>query len=518
MRAAFEPRTCGVDGGVVLLLLAVLLFHLHVYRNYPYKPVGPGTGWENFWDQGQYLKSAAAFARGDLSADQHWYPPGYSLLAAPFVYLPSAEPFFFVNTACLLLFAGAFVRYFRPLIGLLPSAIAFAVALAWPASSRVAPTARDYPIWVQFVLPWSTIPIAAIYMGILCLLRERPDVRHPRTDVALGVLSALVLAIRPIDALALVPAGLMYLFRRLWTERPLRHIGWAAGVAAVVLMPILGVLVAVHGGLRGPYLAAASAVGMSLSDIHERASDILLSATTTHGTVDTAVFELQPWLFAAFPLALVWGIREWRHGLVPVATALVSLLVYLAFNDLSPVNIMRFSLVHYIVWLLPVVTAAGVAGAVLLVRNQRWMAISAVAVIALALASYRVETNTIVPDLIRVVPAGDLTSYQLLFVPRRELDAIDLAGASAAPLNLQWGHIRILVNDRPLERLSGYRLIPVEGGIRIILNRHVSARRLEFDLGPVIVNHPRSEAMIRCVRFRSTFAPFWRPREMATIG
>src|SRR5688572_14219211 len=85
VRAAVKPRSTGLDAGVVIFLVAVLLFHLQVYGAYPYKPIAPNTGGENFWDQGQYLKSAAAFARGELSADQHWYPTGYALLVAPFV-------------------------------------------------------------------------------------------------------------------------------------------------------------------------------------------------------------------------------------------------------------------------------------------------------------------------------------------------------------------------------------------------------------------------------------------------
>jgi len=48
-------------------------------------------GWWGMWDQSWYLKSAAAFAVGNLDPAQHWYPFGYSLLAAPFARLIPAH-------------------------------------------------------------------------------------------------------------------------------------------------------------------------------------------------------------------------------------------------------------------------------------------------------------------------------------------------------------------------------------------------------------------------------------------
>jgi len=49
--------------------------------------------WQAWSDQSRYLQSAQAWATLNLDPALHHYPPGYSLLAAPFVYLMPALPF-----------------------------------------------------------------------------------------------------------------------------------------------------------------------------------------------------------------------------------------------------------------------------------------------------------------------------------------------------------------------------------------------------------------------------------------
>jgi hypothetical protein len=416
--------------GLLVFVALVLVIHVRIYQAYPYRPIGPDSGWERFWDQGQYVKSTRALARGDLAPDQHWYPIGYSALGAPFVGVLPNDPFLVVNGGCLALFAVAFVRYFRPLIGLIPSALAFFGSLAVPTASAVSPIAPAFPLWVQFVIPWNTIPIAATYMWLLSLLRDR-NARTLGVDAAIGGLAAATAVIRPTDALPLLPLGVLYGVQSFGSDQPLRRLAAATAAAAAVLVPVLAVTLRIHGGFSTPYAAEASAIGMTLSDLHERAAATLLGAAATFGEVGTAVFELQPWHYAGFPLACVWAFREPRMGLAPVATALASLLLYLSFNDFWPFNVMRFSLIHYIVWLLPVMSAAGIAGAVILVRRRAWIATLAVAAAVVALVCFRVEPRRLVPQQVQIRHADGVTTYTLTFPTARELDAIDLAGATA---------------------------------------------------------------------------------------
>jgi len=66
-------------------------------------------GWWGWFDQGEYLKSAKAFAALDFSAAQHFCPPLYSMLGALFVNF--TDPFWLVDLICLLWFATIFVLF-----------------------------------------------------------------------------------------------------------------------------------------------------------------------------------------------------------------------------------------------------------------------------------------------------------------------------------------------------------------------------------------------------------------------
>src|SRR5689334_11034220 len=67
-------------------------------------------GWWGWWDQSNYLKSARAFAVGNLNPDMHWNPPGYALLAAPLQRFSAGHAFFFVDGLCLLSVAYCYIR------------------------------------------------------------------------------------------------------------------------------------------------------------------------------------------------------------------------------------------------------------------------------------------------------------------------------------------------------------------------------------------------------------------------
>ncbi|MGN6374015.1 MAG: hypothetical protein ACTHMG_00510 [Sphingomonas sp.] len=74
---------------------------------------GRSPEWAGWFDQSRYIASAQALARLDFSAGQHWYPPAYALLAAPFTALVSTQPFLLPDLALFMLAAAAFARAVR---------------------------------------------------------------------------------------------------------------------------------------------------------------------------------------------------------------------------------------------------------------------------------------------------------------------------------------------------------------------------------------------------------------------
>lgn len=363
----------GLDGRALLFLFAVGLMEVALYATHPNSSLTAraSNDWYGWWDQGQYFKSARAFAAGDLAPESHWYAPGYALLAAVFVPLLPRNPFLLVNLASFLIFAGAFLAYFRPILGYWPTVVAFLAGLLIPPVIWV-PFQLNVPFWTQFAIPWNTVPIAAAYMAILLMIRRLRNSGSPGLDLALGASAGLVAVTRPIDIVPLVLVAMAYVWHRIVLQRRWINLAIGAGGACLVIGPVIALSLAVHGGIDMPYVKASSRIGLSIVDLPERAFAILLDASTTFGE-PLSLFRAAPLLFVAVPLSFAWAFLDRRNGLLPIAVAAASILTYLAYNDFGPHNIFRFLLVHYIVWTVPVFLAGGLAGFLLLARRQRWI-------------------------------------------------------------------------------------------------------------------------------------------------
>ena len=217
------------------------------------------------------------------------------------------------------------------------------------------------------------MPVAAMLMGILLLTRGLRAHDSARKDVALGVLASSVVAIRPSDGLPLLVAGAFYVHQRVLRERAIAKAG-AGAAAAVSILLLYGTLSwLIYGGLATPYHEEVREIGASMSDFHERAYAILIDAGITHEEPGAALSALQPWLIIAVPLAVAWAVIDLKRGLLAVAAVAVSLVSYISYNDFWPYTFVRLSLIHYVSWTLPILTAAGYAGAAVMIREKRWV-------------------------------------------------------------------------------------------------------------------------------------------------
>jgi hypothetical protein len=423
------------------------------------------------------------------------------------------DPYFVVNLASLLIFAAAFLIYFRPVIGSAASIVAFLAAQLIPVSVEV-PYRLAFPVWFQYVLPWNTIPVAAILMVVLSMVRRLRPVDSARNDAVLGALAAGLVVIRPSDALPLLVAGGWYVRQRAFEQRAVAHIGAALLGAGIVLSLDLALSLAIYGGIETPYHELVRTIGASLSDFHERAFAILIDASVTHEEPQAALFALQPWLAFAVPLAIAWAVVDLRNGLLAVTTAAVSIAAYICFNDFWPYAVLRLSLVHYIVWTLPILTAGGIAGAVCLVRSRRWVALGATLACGVLLVSLRLIASPVTQSrvAIELLPNGR-TRYEIVFPVAQDVDAIDLRGAMTSdPHNVTMKSFSVLQDVTPLEVYSGYRPIQLRDALRIGFNRHVEATRISLELDRTIANHPAKPPDVAALEFRLTVVPFARFR------
>ena len=419
------------------------------------------------------------------------------------------DPFFVVNSVSTVAFALAFLAYFRPVLGAIPTMIAFLIGLLVPVRLDV-PYEAMFPVWLQLAIPWNTVPVAALLMMVLVLVGELRESDAWRNDAVIGLLAASVVAVRPGDAVALIPAAALYLRRRVLQAHAFTNVS-AAGIAAAVVLGLYGSLSwAIYGGLATPYHGAVRAVGASLSDFDERAYAVLIDAAATHEEPRAALAALQPWLPLAMSLAVGWAIIDVRRGLLAVATAAASLISYISYNDFWPYALWRVYLVHYVVWTLPVLTASGIAGAIVMIGRKRWRTATGALVSAgLLTALQLVPTPAKTAQVSIERQSGGNTRYEIAFERPHEVDAIDLIGTTTRDsLGVTMKSFDVTQDGRSLAVISGYRALQLRRGLRIVFNTHVTATRLGFTLDNSVSNHPLDSVAVRALTFEWTVAPF----------
>lgn len=339
----------------VLLALVGLLYAVA----YAGDEMNPGTasvatrvGWWSWHDQWRYALSAEALAQGRVDAQSYFYPLGYPALGAMFARVMPAQPFFWPDLACILVTAVAAWRLARrwmsPLVAL---TIGVGLIALHAATLRLT-----------MVIPWNTLPLQAALLGAIWLAHARRD---GVAVVWLAVIAAAAYWVRPADAACLAPL-LVFAALRLpsWSER----LRWGALGAALVLVSVA--LMAwvnwrIFGDWRTPY-ERNTMVGIGFDDypLTQKLYWLLVDGETFFGEYGTALLWRFPWLFLAIP-GVVWWVR--REGAAAVASVVVmgmSGLLYLSYNDFFPSGLIRFSLIHYISWML--IPLAVVAGAALL--------------------------------------------------------------------------------------------------------------------------------------------------------
>ena len=492
-------------------LALVGLIEIALYAVHPQSPLRqPTSNWNGWWDQSQYLKSATAFAHGKLAASEHWYLPGYALLGAPFVWLLPQNPFLPVNLISLELFTGAFMLYFRQALGFWLSAAMLLLGLLVPLHIQ-DPFNGWTPIWNQFAIPWNTVPVASAFMIVILLVRDSTTPGHIGRDFILGLCAALVAACRPIDVIPLIPAGLLYLQRRLLIARSIKGVGTGLVGIALVAVPFVLLLYAIYGGLNPPYVEQSKAIGFGFSNLFDRAVSMLVDARSTYGY--PTLLDLQPWLAFSVPLALVLAWVRPKDRLLPVVMIATSIVTYLSYNDFWPQNLLLFRTIHYITWVLPILAACGMAGLVTLLKTRCYVLLSVAGlVVPLALASYRVAIIPLSPRALTIdAPSPNRERYRLSFTTAEHVNAVDFIGATAPDsLGLTVHTFDIRADGRRLGPQSGYRAIALAKGVRIIFSQKIVATTLTIVLDNAVRNKPKIARKVVPLAFGSRWmVPFF---------
>lgn len=485
-------RRHGVRGpGLPVILGLVAAGYLIAYAVHPVAPRSASpdaSGWWGWHDQGRYLTSAKALARGDFSQDEHFYPPLYPALGALFLGWTGGHVFFALNLAAFLWFCFVFIRVsdqYLPRWGGV-SVLLLALLVNWRVSEN-------------YVIPWNSILTDALTAtGILALVwlaEAERGVRSRVTGWQIGVAAlclGLIVPTRPPDAVvgAIIGAGLVLGCRRLRHVAPGRIPG-AQALAISWLACICGPLLLL--GFNRMAVSAPTesyvvrhAGGYLPADLPEKFFSFWLDASALYGRPGVSLTECYPWLLVSLA-GLLWILIRGDRTLRVVGFAMVALFVtYLPFAFIIPNALWKFMNIHYFKWTFPYFGLF----AVLLARD--------------AVAAWRRGSGRLLPTSLLVVIPVFLLSIHLV-VETRELqirrgndgnggivceipadmqsvEFIDFSG-------LRWERVqgrknvrRVRIDGRELVSLTDFNLFRSDAGARLLFTRPVRGRIVEVFL------------------------------------
>ena len=242
------PKVASV-AGFVWLLAATYAFHHSLWHG-----LIPWHGWA---DQDRYLASAVAWWHGNLDPQQHNYPPGYALLAAPFTWLTPWSPFELPDLACLL---AAFWLFRRVCARLVPE------TPLWTASVILAFCVATVGLhvlrWLWFV-PWTTTAATPLQYGALLAAMRLGEATGTRRAFLMGCVLGVLAGFRPADSAVLI--GVCFSFAAMLPAGGIgartRIVGFAVAGLLAGALPFVILHAAAHQGAAGQYLAGSARIG-----------------------------------------------------------------------------------------------------------------------------------------------------------------------------------------------------------------------------------------------------------------
>jgi hypothetical protein len=472
-------------------LPAGLLYILFVTVRFQYKLFPHYEGWFSWADQGWYLMSARAWATGQLAPALHNYTPGYSLMAAPFVWLFPAQPFaipdFVDFAASLLLFAAIARRLCPARDGWRAASIA-----AFCMSSLITPVLQR--IWI---IPWNTTGSAPFLFGALLgtfRLCEKPGWRRA---AVLGLLLGVLGGIRPTDAAVLAPCIAIY--SAVWLRREtLPHL------AALAVSGILGLLIgalpfvcahlAVHGLTGGAYIAKSAGIGFEWRLLPLRWVMIVLDPRPLLPE-GSGLAEGLPWIIPGIAgIAFVTMLardREPAWWLIAAAIA-ASWSLYLSYRDLQPYGLWRFHNLHYFKWSFSFLLLAALRlGAAVFEWRQRWR-FAAAAAFGVAIAAWQpVGVKTAHSSVLKNPPANTVE----LDMPLSRVSDAALLPLSGTWKDIYFSDAQLMSLDHSFANTRDFKLLPVPGGALLQPLRQLPGPPLLFYPGDRISFSSRADAV-----------------------
>lgn len=504
------------------ILAAFALLYTIAYlasSDLPGNDPGSPYGWWAWFDQGEYLKSARALAAGHFKPEQHTYPPLYALMAAPFVKLLPAHPFFPFDLFGFLAFVGVLLWIGGRIYGLAVAVLAILIVFI------VAP----YPSLRQWVVPWTTTMSAyliSVQIAVTWYL-SRPSkawgLRNRWDWVAVACffvsLSGLA-ATRPLDFVALLPLSIFVFVRlqlTMWRAAPpatrpsraLRLLIFCAVWCALCAALLIGFNLRVYHHVTSDYIWNTQGNGYFIADIPEKAYSILLNSAAVYAEAHDALFERAPIFAAIFALALVAlftarPILRWI-----LLTGLFQIALYLPYGDLMPTALYRFGEIHYFKWILMWFAVIALGEAVTWLSQPLPFRARVGRAAALALLLLLFTSVALVPGQIVLASSRrDAAAHTLdLTAPdARQIAYVDIPAVGGGFQPIYFGSNSVSVNGEPLAEVRDFRLIPTADGARLVFIRPQRIDTLHIGFDPQVTLGPDT-APLALTPVRLAFRP-----------
>jgi len=444
-------------------------------------------GWWGWWDQSQYLKSAAAFAVGDLDPAQHWYPLGYPLLGAIFFKTMPMHAFFFINLAAFITFGLLLIALARRLgLGCWTGAVAMLIGAALPSI-----------LAEQYVIPWTTTPVATLYAGFFLVYSYVViDGISPGRLAIMAALAATVVVIRPVDILALSPALLHIAYRLVHLyldvgqdQRALACKSTAVGLAAGVGVLGLSILlhIAIYGFHLSEYMKASSRLGLDLSIIPFRYFMIFSDPRDFFGS-GVGILDRYP-LAGIGLFGLVYATLFWRRFFGITAAVWLTFGLYLAYVDFLPSGIWTYKNIHYLKWTFPFLALLAFVAIDHIFRGKQIAKSLVAALVTLPLVTLGLSAEKQPSRSIKVVGEREL----LFSTPDSAfIAAIQFEGLGGDHHAIYFGHHTMEIDGVLLQHIRDFRLIPNNNSVYLVFNRprFVQLMKLTLAVGVAVGENP----------------------------
>jgi hypothetical protein len=308
----------------------------------------------------------------------------------------------------------------------------------------VLAAAADPVLFQQWVVPWTTTPVAALVWLLLAVAAAHIEGRrHP---VLLGLLAVCLPILRPTDVLLAVPPLATCLLVDLRTHRlALRDIGGFAAAVLVVACLYAGLHLKIYGLAPSYYMTMSANTGFSLHHFGWKTYLILVDPTAWIGGGE-GLLRRAPWMILGVA-GLIAALRRPIPAMLAVTLAIHSLF-YISYVDLLPTGFWRYLNVHYWVWTFPGFALL----ALLLVRDildraHRSLAIASLAGV-MALLCIHLDPAPAAQD----EPA----------------DALDYRVENPSFEAVYFGDLKITDAVGTLSNVQNIRSIPMPGTIRVL--------------------------------------------------